>query len=115
MSDDSTFWLQILAAKSFEAWLAILGGVAYVWYKSGALTRLGKAMEAGISGVMSMALGPDLIKASGYPPTLVHFLIAVGGFLVLDFGTSFFSDKAELTAIARDFIRKWLRIDKASK
>lgn len=110
--DTESFWSQLLSARTPESWLAILAGAVYVFYKSGANTRVGKAVEAGIAGVMSMAIGPDIVKLTGYPPALIHFLVAVGGFLVLDFGTSFLSDKTELAAIVRDTIRKWLGIGK---
>lgn len=111
---EDTPWLAILLSKSFEAWIAIVVGILYVWYKSGATTRIGKAIEAGISGLISLSLGPDVILITGYPPTVVHFVIAVFGFLALDVCSSIVSDKTELARIGREFVRRWLGLGKDS-
>lgn len=105
------FWELLFTAKSPESWLAIMGGTAYVWHKSGHITRFGKSIEAGISGLISISLGEDIIEVTGYPPALVHFVIAVFSFAVLDFSMSMFADKEELTAAMRAFFYKWLGIE----
>lgn len=110
MISDPTILFVIMSARTPEVWLAILGGTAYVWYKSGTTSRLGRALEAGISGLMSVALGPEVIRASDWPPALVHFLIAVVGFAILDALTSFFSDKDALTAMFKEFVKKWFNL-----
>lgn len=114
MPNEPSTWVQLLAAKSPEAWISIITGAFYVWYRSGAVSRIGKAVEAGLSGLISVALGPDIVAVTGYPPVVVHFVVAVFGFLVLDVATSIFSDKTELVAMAKSFLRAWLKIDKDS-
>lgn len=108
-------WGQLLAgfyssvhSRSPSAWFAIITGVLYVWYKSGSQTRLGRAIEAGISGLVSLALAPEFSAMTGYPPVLVHFCLAAMGFLLLDFGTSLFSDKNGLKELAFAYVRKLL-------
>lgn len=108
MPPEYSLWTELLLAKSPEAWLSIIGGSAYVFYRSGAMSHLAKAFEAGISGVISMALGPDIIAVTGYPPVLVYFTVSVFGFLVLDVASSIVSDKTELASIAKHFIRRRL-------
>ena len=115
MPTEPSIWAQILAAKSPEAWISIITGAFYVWYRSEAMSRVGKAVEAGISGLISVALGPDIVAVTGYPAVVVHFVVAVFGFLVLDVATSIFSDKTELVAMAKSFLRAWLKIDKDSE
>lgn len=115
MPTEPSIWAQILAAKTPEAWISIITGAFYVWYRSGAMSRVGKAVEAGISGLISVALGPDIVAVTGYPAVVVHFVVAVFGFLVLDVATSIFSDKTELVAMAKSFLRAWLKIDKDSE
>ena len=115
MPTEPSIWAQILAAKSPEAWISIITGAFYVWYRSGTLSRIGKAVEAGISGLISIALGPDIVAVTGYPPVVVHFVVAVFGFLVLDIFTSVFSDKTELVSMTKSFLRTWLKIDKDSE
>ena len=115
MPTEPSIWAQILAAKSPEAWISIITGAFYVWYRSGTLSRIGKAVEAGISGLISIALGPDIVAVTGYPPVVVHFVVAVFGFLVLDISTSVFSDKIELVSMTKSFLRTWLKIDKDSE
>lgn len=112
---DTAYWLKLILAKSPEAWFSIIGGSAYVWYRSGALSRFGRACEAGISGLISLALGPDISVVTGYPPVFVHFAIAVFGFLILDVFTSVISDKTELKNIVMAFIRKWVGVPKDPK
>lgn len=108
MPVDPNVWTEILTAKSPEAWMSIFGGAAYVFYRSGALSHLAKAFEAGISAIISMAVGPDIIAVTGYPAVLVYFTTSVFGFLVLDVASSIVSDKTELAAIAKHFIRRKL-------
>lgn len=115
MPDKFFIWVQLLADKSPEAWISIITGACYVWYRSGALSRVGRAIEAGLSGLISVALGPDIISVTGYPPVIVYFVIAVFGFLVLDIASSVFSDKTELITMAKSFLRVWLKIDKDSE
>lgn len=112
MGDDPTLFLALLTARSPEAWLAIVGGSFYIWYKTGTKSRFGRALEAGISGLMSLALGPEIIQITGWPVAIVHFLIAVLGFAILDTLTSFFSDKEALAEIIKEYLRKWLNIEK---
>ena len=114
MSNGTPSWIQFLAAKTPEAWIAIIAGCTYIFYRSGSLTRLGRAFEAGISGLISVALGPDIITSTGYPPVVVHFTIAVLGFAALDLVTSVISDKKELGTMIREFLRYWLRLDKGN-
>lgn len=111
MSEQLPIWLQILAAKTPETWGAVLGGTIYVWYKSGAATRLGKAIEAIVSGIMSMSISPDMATYTDMPSPIVHFVVAVGGFLVLDVFVSILLDKSELTNIILAVIKRWLKID----
>lgn len=101
----------MLASKAPEAWIAILGGAAYVWHKSGKITRKERAIEAGIAAIISIALGEDVVVVTGYPPALVHFVIAVFSFAILDFTSSMFADKEELSAAIRAFFYKWLGIE----
>lgn len=108
MPIEPTIWVELLMAKTPEAWMSIFGGSAYVWYRSGALSQLARAVEAGISGIIAMAIGPDIIAVTGYPPVLVYFTVSVFGFLVLDVASSIVSDKTELAAIAKHFIRSKL-------
>lgn len=108
MSDDPYNWLQLMTSKSPESWISIVGGTLYVWLKSGNATRLGRAIEAGISGLISISLGPDIIGVTGYPAALVYFVVAVFGFLVLDVSTSIVSDKEELKSILKSFINRWI-------
>lgn len=111
VSEEYSIWLLLTNAKSSEAWLAILGGSAYVWYKSGAKSKFAKAIEAGISGLISVGLGEDVISITSYPPALVHFAVAVFSFAILDFSTSLFADKEELTFAFKAFVCKWLGIE----
>ena len=111
MSDNS-FFLQILATKTAESWLALLGGATYVWYKSGAGSRVGKAIEAGISTLISLALGPDISATTGYPPTFVYLAVSIFCFFILDVATSLASDKDEVLKMMKAFIHKWLGISK---
>lgn len=108
MSDDPYNWLQIIASKSYESWISIIGGTLYVWHRSGNATRLGQAVEAGISGLISISLGPDIINVTGYPAALIYFVVAVFGFLVLDVLTSIVSDKDELKVMMKAFIDRWI-------
>lgn len=105
------FWELLITAKPAEAWLAIMGGAAYVWHKSGNITRFGKSVEAGISGLISVGLGEDVIQVTGYPPAIVHFVIAVFSFAILDFSMSMFADKEELAVAMRAFLYRWLGIE----
>lgn len=114
MSDDPSLWVQLFTAKSPEAWLSIIGGGMYVWYKSGSLTRIGKAIEAGISVLISIAVVPDIVAVTSYPAAILHFLVAVFGFLAIDIAMSVFSDKTELANIGRAFLKKWLGLGKGS-
>lgn len=103
---------QILFFKGVDVWLAIFGGSLYVWYKSGAATKLGKAVEAGISCIMAVSLGPVLVEHSQYPSTLVHFSLAVVGFAVLDLVTSIVADRTELKEILLQWVSKLLGVTK---
>lgn len=114
MSDDPYNWFSIISSKSPESWLSIIGGTLYVWIKSGNASRLGQAVEAGISGLISISIGPDIVNVTGYPPALVYFVVAVFGFLVLDVTSSIVSDKEELKAMTKSFIRRKLGIGKSS-
>lgn len=102
----------IMRHKEANTWFAILAGSLYVWYKSGAMTRLGKAVEAGISALMAIALGPQLTAKSSYPPEIIHFAIAVVGFAFLDIITSVFSDKAAFKDIILERIRQLVGVKK---
>lgn len=112
MNDEPSLWFQLLSTKSPEAWIAVIVGSAYVFYRSGAGSKAGKAVEAGISGLISVALGPDIVAGTGYPPVVVHFTIAVLGFAALDLVTSIASDKKELGSMGKEFLRYWLGINK---
>lgn len=103
---------QILFFKGTEVWLAIFGGSLYVWYKSGATTKVGKAVEAGISCIMAISLGPVLVEQSQYPSTLVHFSIAVVGFALLDLISSIVADRNEVKEILLQYARKILGVNK---
>lgn len=102
----------IVEHKEPNTWIAVLAGTLYVWYKSGAMTRLGRAIEAGISSLMAIALGPQLTAKSNYPPEIIHFAIAVVGFAFLDVITSVFSDKAAFKDIILEKIRQLVGIKK---
>ena len=102
----------VMGNKEANTWFAILAGSLYVWYKSGAATRIGKAVEAGISALMAIALGPQLTAKSSYPPEIIHFAIAVVGFTFLDVITSVFSDKAAFKDIILERIRQLVGVKK---
>lgn len=110
MPEQPHSWLLLIISKSPESWLSIIGGSIYVWIKSGNIKRIGRAMEAGLSGLISVALGPDIIAATSYPASFVYFTVAVLGFLVLDMSMSIIADKEELKIIIKGFVRKWLGI-----
>lgn len=114
MSNETSLFLQFLAAKTPEAWIAIIIGSIYVFYRSGADSKAGRAVESGISGLISIAMGPDIVSATGYPPVFVHFTIAVLGFAALDLATSIISDKKELGNMFKSFLRHWFMMDKGN-
>lgn len=87
---------------------AIGAGCLYVWYRSGATTRVGKAFESGISCMMSIALSPEIAEFSGWPEVIVYFLVSFGGFLTLDLTTSLFADKEAIKDLIIEFTKKWL-------
>ena len=111
MPEQPHSWLHLIISKSPESWLSIIGGSIYVWIRSGNIKLIGRSLEAGLSGLISVALGPDIISATGYPAPFVYFSIAVLGFLVLDTFMSILADKEELKTIAKGFIRKWLGVN----
>lgn len=92
------FW-EFAQSKPVEAWVAIWAGALYVWYKSGAKSFLGRAIEAGISSLLSLAVTPDLTRMTGYSPVLIHLAVSSFGFLVLDVTTSILSDKEDIKAL----------------
>lgn len=109
---DVSFLVQILATKTTESWLALLGGATYVWYKSGTKSRMGRAMESGISTLISLAIGPDISRTTNYPPTFVYLTVSIFCFFVLDVTTSIASDKDEVLKMIKAFIYKFLNIHK---
>lgn len=109
---DSSFLIQIFASKTTESWLALLGGATYVWYKSGASSRFGKAIEAGISTLISLGIGPDISRTTNYPPTFVYLTVSIFCFFVLDVTTSLASDKDEVLKMVKAFIYRILNIHK---
>lgn len=114
MMESQNLLLQLLDQKAPEAWLSMLAGTIYVWIKSGNKTRVGKAIEVGLSGILAYSISPDIIDKTGYPETFVYFAVASFGFFVLDVFSSIMTDKDELKILILGLAKKWLRITPVS-
>ena len=111
MFDGQSLLFHLLEQKTPEAWLSMLAGTIYVWLKSGNETRIGKAIESGLAGILSYAISPDIIESYDYPASIVYFLVAAFGFFILDVVSSLIADKEGVKAIVKGFIYKWLKIE----
>ena len=114
MMESQNLLLQLLDQKTPEAWLSMLAGTIYVWVKSGNKSRVGKAIEAGLAGILSYSISPDIIDKTEYPATFVYFAVASFGFFVLDVLSSIIADKDELKILILGLAKKWLRITPVS-
>lgn len=99
MADDPDLWRAISGARSSEVWIALTAGVLYVYRKSEHPSRLSRAGEAGISGMLAYSLGPEVAAATDISPALVVILLAAAGYLALDVVTSLIADRAALREI----------------
>ena len=112
MPYDLQLWVSLVEDKPPEAWLAIIGGSLYATRVSGHASLKTKFLEGLTAGIFSIAIGPDVIEVTGYPPAFVHFVVASFGFAILDIVNAIMADKTELVQMGKAFIKTFLRIDK---
>lgn len=94
MSDDPNIWERIASARTPEVWIAIAAGTLYVYRKSENPKRITSVIEAGISGMLGYAVGPDASKWVGVNDALGVLLVTALGYLALDVITSVVADRA---------------------
>ena len=99
MADDPNIWRAIASARSPEVWIALIGGVFYVYQKSQHPSRFQRVIEAGISGALAYSFGPDAAAWSGTSEPLAAILISSMGYLTLDVLASIVADRAVIREI----------------
>ena len=104
MADDPNFWRTLFAHRPPEVWIAIGAGAAYVFQKSAQRTMAGRVIEAGISGGLGYAVGPDAAAWAGINPALSAILVSALGYLTLDVLTSLVAERQ----VVRDIIMRML-------
>lgn len=99
MADDPNFWRTLIAHRPPEVWIALTAGAAYVFQKSAQRTMAGRVIEAGISGGIGYAVGPDAAAWAGINGALAAILVSALGYLALDVLTSLVADRAMVKEI----------------
>lgn len=99
MADDPSLWRTLLAHRPADIWVALAVGAAYVFQKSAQQTRTGRVIEAGISGGLGYAVGPDAAAWAGINGALAAVLVTALGYLTLDVLTSLVSERAMVKEI----------------
>lgn len=84
LPDDTSMWLFLFSHRSPEVWASLFGGVLFAYRKSGAATREGKMVEAGISGLIGYSMGVDAADYSRVSPEVATFLITAIGYVFVD-------------------------------
>lgn len=104
MSDDPDFWKSLVNARSPEVWAAIGAGTLYVYRKSAHPSRVSRAIEAGISGMLAYSIGPDVAAWAGVNEAISVVLVSSLGYLTLDVLTSLVADRKIVKEIVIKFL-----------
>lgn len=99
MSDKETVWGLISNGRSPEVWIAIAAGMLYVYQKSDNNSKMARAIDAGISGMIGYSVGADAAEWAGIQPALGVLLVSALGYLTLDAMRSIVADRKALKAI----------------
>lgn len=104
MADDPSLWRAIFANRPPEVWIALAAGAAYVFQKSAQRTLTGRVIEAGVSGGLGYAVGPDAAAWAGVNGAMAAILVSALGYLTLDVLTSLIAERA----MVKDIILRML-------
>lgn len=92
---DPELWRAVAEARSPETWAAVVAGVLYVYRKSSG-SRFVRVLEAGMSGLIGYAVGPDSATWAGVNEALATLLMTSMGYLGLDVVSSIVADRSTI-------------------
>lgn len=108
-NNDPNLWKVVFSHRSPEVWAAIVGGMLYVYRKSGGPTSVARSIEAGVSGLLGYSLGQDMATWSGVnSPAIATFVITSVGYLMLDVIRSLVADRAAMKEWLKGIVLKLL-------
>lgn len=81
---DPSWWGSLFSHRPAEVWAALFGGSLFAFQKSGAASRAGRYIEAGISGLIGYSIGPDAARYANISPEISAFLLAAVGYALID-------------------------------
>lgn len=93
---DPELWRAVAEARSPETWAAVVAGVLYVYRKSDQASRFICSVEAGMSGLIGYAVGPDSAAWAGVNEALGTLLMTSMGYLALDVVASIVADRSTI-------------------
>lgn len=81
---DPSWWASLFSHRPAEVWAALFGGALFAFQKSGASSKAGRYIEAGISGLAGYSIGPDAAGYANISPEIAAFLLAAVGYALID-------------------------------